>query len=205
MLNRITKRTVFDRYLTEAEEKKLLRHVGQYADVLAQRDAAWMTLARQAGLRVGSLAALTVGDAKAALRSGRLTLADDQVKGHRGYEVPVNSVARKALGKLLQVRADMGYKPLPDAPLIMSRNQRGMSVRSYQSRMAFWVMDCGLPVKASPHWLRHTLARRIMDRSEARDPQGIVQVALGHRSRESTAVYTLPTREEVTDDLELAR
>ena len=44
-----------------------------------------------------------------------------------------------------------------------------------------------------------------MARSEARDPQGIVQVVLGQRSRESTVIYTLPDREAVEDAMELAR
>ena len=205
MLNTITQRAVFERYLTEPEEKQLMKHVRQFADVLARRDAAWMELMRQTGVRIGSMAGITLGDAKDALRSKRLHLVNEHAKGGRGYEVPVNTRALAALKTLIAIRTDMGYGPDVHAPLVMSRNHRGMSVRSYQARMAMWVAESGLPVKASPHWLRHTLAKRVMARSESRDPQGIVQVVLGQRSRESTAIYTLPDREDIVDALELAR
>lgn len=205
MLNAITQRAVFERYLTEDEEKKLMRHVRQFADVLARRDAQWIELMRQTGIRVGSMAGITLGDAKAALRSKRLHLVDQFAKGKRGYEVPTNKSAIACLKALIAIRADMGYGAHPEMPLVMSRNHRGMSVRSYQARMAMWVREAGLPVSASPHWLRHTLAKRVMSRSESRDPQAIVQVVLGQRSRESTAIYTLPDREDIVDALELAR
>lgn len=205
MLNTITQRAVFERYLTEAEEKKLMQHVRQFADVLARRDAQWIELMRQTGIRVGSMAGVTLGDAQAALRSKRLHLVDEHAKGGRGYEVPLNTRAIACIKALVKIRADMGYGAHPDQPLVMSRNHRGMSVRSYQARMAMWVAEAGLQVSASPHWLRHTLAKRVMARSEAKDPQGIVQVVLGQRSRESTAIYTLPDREDIADALELAR
>ncbi len=139
------------------------------------------------------------------VRNHRLHLVDEHAKGRRGYEVPLNTRAMASLKALVKIRADMGYGAHPDQPLVMSRNHRGMSVRSYQARMAMWVAEAGLQVSASPHWLRHTLAKRVMARSEARDPQGIVQVVLGQRSRESTVIYTLPDRETVEDALELAR
>jgi len=205
MLNAITQRQVFDRYLTEAEEKQLLAHVRRSADILARRDAAWIELLRQTGLRITSMANVTVGDAQAALRGKHLVVRPEHAKGGRGYEVFLNSRARENLRTLLKVRAAMGYGPHPDAPLVMSRNHRGMSVRSYQSRMAMWCNEAGLQVAASPHWLRHTLAKRVMARSEARDPQGIVQVALGHRHRDSTVIYTLPDREDIESAMELAR
>lgn len=205
MLNTITQRAVFERYLTEAEEKQLMQHVRQFADVLARRDAQWIELLRQTGIRVGSMAGITLGDAQAALRSKHLHLVDQYAKGHRGYEVPLNTRATACLKALVKIRADMGYGAHPEMPLVMSRNHRGMSVRSYQARMAMWVADAGLPVAASPHWLRHTLAKRVMARSTARDPQAIVQVVLGQRCRDSTVIYTLPDREDIVDALELAR
>lgn len=205
MLNAITQRAVFERYLTVAEERQLMKHVAKFGDVLSRRDAAWMELLRQTGIRVGSMAGLTLHDAQQALRAKRLRLDSAHAKGGRGYEVPLNKSAQAALRRLITVRADMGYKPLPFMPLVMSRKGKGMSVRSYQARMAIWVAEAGLPIKASPHWLRHTLAKRLMAQSEARDPQGIVQVVLGQRSRDSTAVYTLPDREAIEDALEAAR
>jgi site-specific recombinase XerC len=204
MLNAVTRRKVFSRYLTEVEEKQLLREVGRYADPLAQRDHAWMILMRQTGIRVGSLAQLTVADARAMLASGTVTIADEIAKGGRGYQVPLNKAARAAAQKLLRIRKDQGFEPIASMPLLMSRKGFGLSVRSMQARMQQWVKEAKLPVAASPHWLRHTLAKAIVRNSCARDPQSIVQIALGHRYRETTVLYTLPDREEVLQALENA-
>jgi site-specific recombinase XerC len=70
--------------------------------------------------------------------------------------------------------------------------------------MAHWREHTGLPVEASPHWLRHTLAKRIIARSTARNPLGVVQHALGHHSLNSTGIYTAPDRDELARALEEA-
>jgi site-specific recombinase XerD len=86
----------------------------------------------------------------------------------------------------------------------MSRINKGMSVRSFQARVQHWCQQAGLTVHATPHWMRHTMAQRILARSTAADPIGIVQSALGHKSRSSTGIYTKPTREAVSHAMELA-
>jgi site-specific recombinase XerC len=198
-------RAVFERYLTERDEKLLLRHVGKFSDPLAARDHAWMRLLRQTGIRVGSLAGLTVEDAQEAIASGRLRVRDEIAKGGRGYFAGVNSAAKTALRDLLRIRRAMGFPPVPTEPLILSRRGQGMSVRSYQSRMAEWAREAGLTVVASPHWFRHTLAKRIVARSTSNDPLGLVQVVLGQRTRAAASIYALPDREDVDRALELAR
>ena len=197
-------RHVFERYLRPDEERRLLRFIARVNDIYAARDHAWMRLLRQTGLRIGSLARLTVGEAQDALREHRLVVAADKAKGGRGYSVLLNRRAQQALRDLLRIRREMGHAPVPDQPLIMSRNHRAMSVRSYQSRMRNWVIAAGLGVEASPHWFRHTLAKRIIERSTARDPRAIVQHALGHANIVSTAVYTWPDRDDIERAMEEA-
>lgn len=205
MKDRVSNRAVFERYLTEREEKQLFAHVAQFESPLAKRDLAWMRLLRQTGLRVGSLAALSVDVARDALAASRLDIADDIAKNEAGYSIPLNTKAVAALRELLRIRRQMGYAEIPGEPLILSTRAQALSVRSFQARMQQWCRDAGLRVNASPHWWRHTLAKRVIARSEARDPLGIVQAALGHRSRESTGIYTLPDREDVARELENAR
>lgn len=205
MFDQVSKRAVFERYLTEDEERQLLRYVARFNTPLARRDHAWMRLLRQTGIRVGSLSGLTVGAATAALHSGRLALSDEHAKGQRGYQVPANSEAQRALRDLLKVRRALGFAPVPSEALIVTHRGAGMSVRSFQARMAQWREESGLPVHASPHWWRHTLAKRVMKRSTAQDPLGIVQAALGQASRQSAAIYALPDREEIAAALEEAR
>lgn len=188
----------FNRYLTQAEERQLLGHIKQFASPLARRDHAWMRLARNTGLRVGTLAGLTVMDARQALAGGYLQIRGAIAKRKQAHTVHLNKAAAKALRELLKIRREMGHAEGDDATLIVSRNHRGLSVRSFQSRMNLWVKSAGLDVAATPHWFRHTLAMRLMRNSTAQDPRGVVQGVLGHKDINSTAVYTQPSREDLS-------
>lgn len=205
MHERITQRQVFDRYLTVSEEKRLFKCVGAIDSPLAKRDLQWMILARQTGLRIGSIAGLTVGDANEALATRHLTVRDEIAKARRGYSVLMNTSAQGALRALLRLRREQKLPADPEAPLIWSRQSQRMTVRQLQKRMQHWVTVAQLQVRATPHWWRHTLAKRLVARSTSNQPQSIVQAVLGHRSMDSTAIYTLPDREQIATDLEAAR
>jgi site-specific recombinase XerD len=198
-------RQVFNRYLTEKEEAQLFQTVRKFGSVLARRDYAWMMLARQTGLRVSPLSQLTLEDAKEALLDGHLQVRAETNKGEKPYAVYLNRTARKMLGRLIRIRREMGAPEMPDSPLIMSRNHHRMSVRGLQNSMAVWVKEARLKVKATPHWLRHTFAKRLVERSTARNPLVIVQHALGHSDINSTAIYTFPDRCELEAAMEAAR
>lgn len=204
MLNFVTQREAFKRFLTEEEEQQLFKHMKRYTDVLARRDLQWMLLMRRTALRVSSLAALTVGDAKTALRTGSLELRDEDCKGGRGYEIQIEKRARSALLALLAIRSEQGFEPIETEPLLMSRKRNGLSVRSLQARMREWVTEARLPVNASPHWLRHTMAKRMVAGCPAPDTIVRVQLALGHRSIKTTMTYLLPSREDVLSAMEAA-
>lgn len=195
----------FERYLTEAEEKAFFDYVRQFSDVLARRDVAWMTLMRQTGIRVTPMSLLTVSDAKKALSKGYLHVRPEINKRGKGYTVRLNKEAKKQLQVLILIRIEMGYsKDDTDAPLVMSRNHAGMSVRSYQTRMKYWLTRAGVNTHASPHWLRHTLSKRLIKHSTSSNPLGIVQAALGHSSIASSAVYAMPDKEELEAAMEAA-
>lgn len=170
----------------------------------ARRDAAWMVLMRQTGVRVRACSLLTVADAHDSLRRGRLVLRAQIQKRQRGHEVHLTKRASAAIRELLAVRRALGLPQLPDAPLVVGRGGRALSVRSFQARMQGWRLAAGLTVGASPHWFRHTLGQRLIARSTARNPLAIVQAALGHADIRSSAVYTRPTREDVAISLEEA-
>lgn len=193
-----------DKYLTEQEEKTLFKTVDSVAGIWAERDSAWMNLLRQTGMRIGALAGLTVADARHAIATGRLILRAEHAKRHQQHDVPVNKKAKVALKALLKIRVDMGFTAEPNGSLVAGRNHKGLSIRSFQSRMHFWVDASQLDVKASPHWFRHTLAMRIMDNSTAANPLVVVRAALGHKNASSTMVYTQPNREMVALAMEEA-
>lgn len=193
---------IFRRYFTVEEERQLFRAIGQLADIHARRDLAWMRLLRQTGIRVQTLSGLNVHDAKEALRTHYLVLRPEITKRQRGGKVFMTQHARRALKTLLQIRRELGCPEAPDEPLIVSRKHQRMSIRSYQDRMRHWCKHAGLTVNGSPHWLRHTLAKRLMKQSTADDPRGVVQGVLNHASISSTAIYTQPDKEEIEQAME---
>lgn len=197
-------RKVFKRYFTVQEERQLFRTVANIANIYARRDLAWMRLLRQTGIRVESLAGLNVYDARLALKTKYLELRPEITKRSQGGRVFLTNKARDAMKDLLRIRKEMGHGENPDDPLIYSRKNRRMSIRSFEDRTRKWCLAAGLDVAGSPHWFRHTLAKRIMQSSTSDDPRGVVQAVLGHRSIHSTSVYTMPDREEIEQAMEEA-
>lgn len=195
---------VLERFLTDAEERQLMHAVRRVNCPWARRDAAWMALMRQTGVRVRACSLLTVADARDSLRLGRLLLRADIQKRRHAHTVPLTKRATAAIRELLAVRRALGLPQLPDAPLVVGRGGRPLSVRSFQARMQGWRVESGLTVEASPHWFRHTLGQRLIARSTASNPLLIVQAALGHADIRSSAIYTRPTREDVATSMEEA-
>ncbi len=194
-------RTHFDRYLTGTESRRLLSAVRKRRGKIARRDGCWIRLGMFTGFRVGSLSGLTVGDARLALTGGVLRAR----KAKRGleYDVPVSSGIRRVLLEALAVRRAMGFDlDDADAPLFVSREGAALAVRSMQHQMKAWRDAAGIAVPASPHWLRHTFAKKVMRTTTHKDPQGVVQALLGHRTRRATEVYTQPDREELAQSME---
>lgn len=212
----------FERYLTEAEQKQLLRTMKlQTGDLLARRDYAWVRALIHSGMRLGEFSRMTVGAALAALRTGWIFIPKEHRKGWnrkprqrkdgstylpkppKDHTVLVTAPLREALTDLLAVRALQSGCASGHAhdALVISRHGAGLCPRQYELRMARWAALAGLPEGASPHWLRHTRAQNIMRRSTSADPRGIVQAALGHASIASTGIYTAVSREDLAAGL----
>lgn len=196
------KRQTFERYLSEHDERALFLTVRKFGDVYARRDEGWLSFMRNTGIRVGAMARFTCGDARNALRTGRVVVRGEISKGGNGYELHANKKACAALVRLLKVRRDMGHGEQPEGCLVVSRQAEGMSVRQYELRMKKWLAAAGLTVDASPHWLRHTVGKRIMQRSTSSNPLAIVQHALGHADIRNTAIYTYPDRDDIEQAME---
>ena len=217
----------FHRYLTPEEERLLLSSIAKRSELEAGRDLAWIKLMRQTGIRVRAMSLLTVGDAREALKTHRLVLRPEIQKGGRGHEVHLTLKGRDALQALLRIGNRMHKRWLVirtenvqpylraagkhldtsrglTAPLVLSMQHKGMSVRSFQARFRYWCTEAGITVPATPHWLRHTCAKRLIERSTSRNPLGIVQLVLGHATIASTGIYTQPDREQVAAAMEEA-
>lgn len=205
------------RYLSPAEQKQLLDTVGKLSDVYARRDHAWIRALLTSGLRIQEFSRITVGAAQAALQSKYLFIPKEHRKSktvfdtdgsvkkviRRDHEVFVTAPLRVAMQDLITIRCEITGDDVVDmdAALVISRQHGGagkpMTVRSYELRLKHWGKLAGLPDDFSPHWLRHSRAMNIMRDSQAQDPRGITQAALGHASISSTGVYTGVLREEM--------
>lgn len=221
-------RKQFDRYYTEAEEKKLFKLLKNTDCVFAKRDLAWMQFLRFTGIRigvlggkvlkdankrkagtdvaltlqeaqekgnVGKLLGLTVGEAKNAIKTGYLTVRPDITKTNSAGHTYMAKAAKAALTELLKIRKKMGHPENADEQLIIGKKNNGLSIRQFQERFSYWANLAGLA--GSPHWMRHTMAKRIIKNSTATDPMGIVQNILDHNSINSTTVYTAPDKEDI--------
>ncbi|MBU1692314.1 MAG: tyrosine-type recombinase/integrase [Gammaproteobacteria bacterium] len=189
---------VMKRYLTDPEQKKLLSTIRQFADVPARRDSAWVSLLISTGMRVGEFSRMTVGDARAALRTGYIFIPREHRKGQRAdHEVLVTVPVRAALEQLLEIHCNVDGGGEDDSPLVLSRKGCALTIRAYQQRVELWSKMAGLPEGVSPHWFRHTRAMNIMRKTTSNDPRGIAQAALGHVSIGSTAIYTATSREDL--------
>lgn len=192
---------VIHRYFTEAEQTQLLRAVQRVNSREARRDAAWIALLRDSGMRIGELAKMQPAAARLALERGWLFIPKAHRKGkRRDHNILVTDSIRKDLQQLLAVRPEFSRDDAPDAPLIYSRRLTAMSIRGFQDRFAFWASEAG--IKGSPHWMRHTRAMNIMRRSTSNDPRGIVQAALGHDDISSSGIYTQMSKEDLVRELQ---
>lgn len=184
--------------LTDAEVHAVLRAAGASSHGLAARNYALVQLMLQAGLRVGEVAALSIGDVTLHERSGSVRIRHG--KGLKAREVPLNATARRALRQYLGERGTSTAA----APLFLSSRAEAMPVRSIQASIAAIAHRARIRrITVSAHALRHTFAL-----SYLRDNPGkLVELAglLGHDSRDTTAVYTRPSGDDLAADLERSR
>ncbi len=197
---------VFRKYWTEAEESRLFRAIRSRSSPAARRDAAVFSCLVKTGLRIGEFSKLNAADAVAALETRWLFVPEElRKKDKKGksidHQVPVTEPVDKALRDLLRI-LELGGWSLKDkeTPLVVSREGARLSIRSYQARLDYWCAVAGIPA-GSPHFARHTRAMRIYKASTSADPLGVVQAALGQKSRASTSIYAGVTKEDLQREL----
>lgn len=182
--------------LTEPEIQGLLRAAGQTSHGLAKRNYALLEVLLETGLRVGEVAGLRIGDLALHDRSGVVRVREG--KGRKQREVPLNSQVRRALKLYLK-----GREPLRDEDYVFLsvRGGKPLSLRTMQATVSELARRAGITrMPVSPHTMRHCFALRYLKHN----PGKLVELAtlLGHESLDTTAVYTLPSAEELATDLE---
>lgn len=202
--------SVFDKFFTEREERQLLSCVRQYKCLFAQRDYQWMVLMRSTALRVGVLHGLTIEDAENALAGEYLHIRPEINKNQTMQDIYLTKNAKQAIKQLLQIHKKICLiaggvdwnLARPDRPLILSRKSHGdtkaMSIRSFQDRMKHWDKKSELNLGCTPHWWRHTWARRALTNStNTEQTLRRIQEILGHKDIRTTQIYTQPNKEDI--------
>jgi len=181
--------------LSRREVNALLREAQRTQAGLAKRNTAILQLLLQAGLRLGELAGLQVQDVEIHDRSG--TVRIHKGKAGKQREVPLNSSARTALRRYLEVSAASADTD----PLFVSQRGRPMSARAVQHLVQGCLRAAALEGRGySTHSLRHTFSLNYLD-GQPGDLVGLAAI-LGHQNLNTTAVYTRPTREQLSTRVE---
>jgi len=173
--------------LTDTEIRRVFRIIETTRH--AKRNRLAFTLSIFAGLRVGEIAALTVGDV--ATQSGEvrreIKLGAHQTKGSKGRTVVLSERVRKEIGAFRKT------KPVRHAetPLIASqRNNRPFT--NVTLSMLFKEIYEIAGIRTSSHSGRRTFATRLNEKGVG---MRTIQRLMGHRNIQTTALYC-----DVSDD-----
>jgi site-specific recombinase XerD len=192
------------RYLTEAEQRKLLATAKRVAELLAQRDYHWMATLILTGMRIQEFSRLTAPQVRQALTCGWLVSLREHCKGKKHTnEYLVTHPLRQHLQALLDISDELARAIEHDEdqlqPLVWGRDVAGkaghLSVRSYEARLKQWAIAAELDPRISPHWLRHTRGMNVISRTRGKDGLRVAKLALNHQSIRSTGIYTQMSRE----------
>jgi integrase/recombinase XerD len=160
-----------------------------------------LSVAYGAGLRASEVVALKVGD----IDSTRMTLRIEQGKGRKDrYAMlcPVLLERLRAWWRFAHARGKM----LDGGWLFPGQNPiNPMSTRQFNRICRMAAEAAGIDKRVSPHTLRHSYATHLL---EQKVDIRVIQVLLGHKRLDTTALYTQVATEvlrEVTSPLESLR
>jgi integrase/recombinase XerC len=161
-------------------------------DWIDKRNVALLALMAKAGLRVGEVIVLEMGDIELNARSGWATIR--MGKGNKTRRVPLNGDVRQALQAYLAVR------PAFSTPfLFVSRTGSPLSARDVQRLVAELARKARIEGKVTPHTLRHTFATRLLERGA---DVAAVAALLGHESIATTSRYLHPSEARLVEAVE---
>lgn len=179
------------RWLDRKQRAALLRAVDKEVEdamhryprlrVMYLRDAAIVKLILYTGLRVGEIIQLRTSDLFLDERKGSVIVRDG--KGTKRREVPLNAKVRKALIDYLQVRPEV-----ENNLLFIGQQNEGVQSKTVQRAVSRFADPIGFR-DVTPHTLRHTFAKSLIDSGVSLDK---VATLLGHCNLNTTRIYTTP-------------
>ncbi|MCP4286370.1 MAG: tyrosine-type recombinase/integrase [Gammaproteobacteria bacterium] len=157
--------------------------------VVALRNLTIVKLILNSGLRAGEVCALTLGDITIRARKGDVNVRG---KGRKQRTIPLNKIVREALNDWLEVREAADHRNL-----FMSGT--GLPLETSAIRRFFAKAQQATGIEVTAHILRHTFAKRLRSQGVSLEQ---VSTLLGHSSIDTTAIYTVPSRQDLTQAVE---
>jgi site-specific recombinase XerD len=179
----------------DSEQVERLLNSPQISNKLGLRDKAILETLFSTGLRVSELVSLNRDQIDFDRQEFGI-----RGKGSKLRVVFLSDTAAQWIKRYLQSRRDY-FKPLfirYSGAVDAERNGEKMrlTARSIQNIVAKYAKRCGLPIKASPHILRHSFATDLLiSGADIRS----VQEMLGHESITTTQVYTHVTNRHLKE------
>jgi integrase/recombinase XerC len=158
---------------------RLLDHKSK--DPLDLRDLAAMELLYGSGMRASELCTLRLRDLD--LDRGQARVLG---KGRKERITQVGTPAREALATWLAVRPRFA-KPTSGDSVFLGKGGKHLTRQALATLVKKWVIRSGLPLRTSPHTLRHSFATHLV--KNGADLRA-VQEMLGHASIDTTQIYT---------------
>jgi integrase/recombinase XerD len=153
------------------------------------RDRVALSLSIMAGMRVGEIASLTIGDVRGLDRKAVsvINLSRHQTKGNRARRVFVSAELQKLLNQYLATISDLN-----DSRAFIRSSRTGSHFSNVSLSLRFKAIYAQAGIKTSSHSGRRTFATRL---NAAGIGMRTIQNALGHANIQTTALYC-----DVTDD-----
>jgi site-specific recombinase XerC len=176
-----------DKYLSDAQLRKLRRYVKDMADLARQRgssraviDELIVELLANAGLRASELVALDVRDLPVSHGKAAIWVRDGKGKVSRSIDIP------ESLQKRLERFVRLYRKRVrPKSPLLVNTYGKRMIYRTVYEKCRKLGRLSGIGT-LHPHMLRHTYLTRLYN---VEHDLRFVQDQAGHASPTTTAIY----------------
>ena len=139
------------------------------------------------GMRVGELSRLTWED----IDFNRNMIHIKKTKGYKDRAVFLHPELRY---ELLLYRHNYREGGQTRGPVLFFENRNPVSIRAIQGLLARTRKKAGFTFSISPHTLRHTFAKNLVDTGTPLDQ---VALLLGHESLDTTKIYTHPSRRDL--------
>jgi integrase/recombinase XerC len=185
-VNTIKEQSHAPRWLERHDLHALVRAVSDRQKP-SKRDHAIIVLQVHTGLRVSEACRLDIEDLTIRDRSGLVRVR--QGKGNKYREVPLNTTVRIALKDWIGERES--------GPLFTSQKGCGrLTARAVEQMISRYAHAAhfGEGVKVTPHVLRHTFCKALIDNEVSIDQ---VAALAGHENINTTAKYTKPSQRDL--------